>query len=102
MYLHGIDGTIQKRYLLDILAYFLWDENAHLELSQRHVPFGKKLYKEILEGMKKDICYGNDVEDFACMDMECHELGTIYSLEKRLEKIEQVFAKKLAADLTGW
>ena len=51
--------------------------------------------------MKKESCYDSDVEDFACMDMECHELGTIYSLEKRLEKIELLFAKKLAADLTG-
>ncbi|MFY9385658.1 MAG: hypothetical protein WAQ10_07800 [Dethiobacteria bacterium] len=40
-------SSIQK-YLLDILAYFLWEETTARELSPFHVGFGKMLYKEIL------------------------------------------------------
>ena len=40
--------TQTKIVLLDILAYFLWEETTARELSPFHVGFGKMLYKEIL------------------------------------------------------
>ncbi len=101
MYLHGIDGVFEKKYLLDMLAYLLWNENTPHELSGRHIPLAKGLYKEILEGMKKEVhlCCVN-TEDFGFMDAECQELGTVYFLEKRLEVIEWCLEERLKERLS--
>lgn len=100
MYLHGIDSAFERRCLLDILAYFLWDEQVASFFSGRHVPFAKEIYKEILEKMKKEAQLNSvNTEDFGFMDMECQELGTVFFLEKRLEIIEQRFKERLPVRL---
>ncbi len=95
--MHILSDNIDKRYLLDMIACLLWYEGIEYELSNSHIKFGKKLYREILDTLK------NDVQDwktskyrseFGNINLECQEMGNLFFLEKRLEKLEHMLIEK--------
>lgn len=64
--------NVDKKHLLDILAFLLWGENATLEVSPSDTRFMKKLYKEILADLKNQIAYRhNSPDDYEALNMKC-------------------------------
>lgn len=87
---NALEGILEKRYLLVLLVYLLWNEKIAFELSFSHVHLGKRLYKEVLEELKKKFSAWEKEGGarFDELNLICQELGHLYFLEKRLEKIE--------------
>ncbi len=95
--MYVLSGNIDKRHLLDMIAYLLWQEETEHELSNSHIKFGKKLYREVLNTLKdeaqqwKNSKYKNEFGD---INLECQDLGNLFFLEKRLERLEQRLVEK--------
>jgi len=95
--MRALEGRMEKRLLLDMLAYLLWNKDTLYELSPHHLRFGKKLYAEVLNELKEEAELDSiNVRAFGLMNMECEEVGKIYFQEKRLEAIEQLLEKRFA------
>lgn len=94
--MNSLESNMDKKHLLDMLAYLLWEESAACELSVFHIDFGKRLYKEILADLKKQADHWQNSsthrDDFGTINLECQDLGNLFFLEKRLEKIEERLA----------
>ena len=94
----ALESNIGKKNLLDLLAYLLWEENTAQELSVFHIDFGKRLYKEILEELKRQAAHWQNISpnryDFGTLNLGCQDLGNLFFLEKRLEMIEQRLAER--------
>ena len=88
-----LDSKSEKKHLLDMLAFLLWEEKTSHELSPFHIKLGKRLYKEILADLKNQAAYWHvtapDHYDFGTLNIGCRDLSDLYFLEKRLELIEQ-------------
>jgi len=92
-----LDSDVDKKSLLDILAYLLWEEKATNELSMFHIDFTKSLYKKILEEIKRQVEQWQDSsyrDDFSSINLECRDMSDLFFLEKRLEKIEQILTER--------
>ena len=93
-----LESTMGKKNLLDMLAYLLWEESAARELSDNHIKFGKKLYKEVLAELKSQASYWQNTSpsrfDFGTLNVGCQDLGNLYSMEKRLELLERRLAER--------
>ncbi len=96
--MEALESNMDKKNLLDMLAYLLWDEKTALELGDYHIKFGKKLYKEILAELKNQAAYWQNTSpsrfDFGTLNLGCQDLGNLFSLEKRLEMLEQRLAER--------
>lgn len=96
--LDSIDSSVNKIYLLDMLAFLLWNEGVHDELGPRHISLGKALYKEILNDLKRETTHRKNSpfreEDFDTINRECQALSLEFFLEKRLALIEGKLAKR--------
>lgn len=94
----ALNSNADKKHLLDMLAFLLWEEKTTHELSPFHIKFGKKLYKELLAELKSQAAYWQNASpsrfDFGTLNIGCQELGTLYSLEKRLEMLERRLAER--------
>ncbi len=92
-----LDSKLEKKHMLDMLAFLLWEEKTAYELSPFHIKLGKKLYKEILADLKSQAAYWHvttpDRYDFGTLNIGCQDLGDLHFLEKRLELIEQKFTE---------
>ncbi len=81
-----------------MLAYLLCDENLTYELGSNCIDLNIKLYKEILEDLKKQAEQWQveplDEFDFGVISIKCQEMASLFFLEKRLEMIEQLLTKK--------
>ncbi len=81
-----------------MLAYLLCDENFAYELGSNCIDLNIKLYKEILEDLKKQAEQWQveplDEFDFGVISIKCQEMASLFFLEKRLEMIEQLLTKK--------
>ncbi len=96
MYLHILDGRLQKQLFLDLLAFLLWNEETPDELTPHHLRFGVKLYEEVLTEMKKEtVSNGKRVDIFGFLNLECEKIGTICSLEKRLDVLKELLEERL-------
>lgn len=90
--MYALDCNLNKKNLLDLLAYVLWEENTANELSDFHIRFGQRLYKEILQELKGQAQQWRNStyqDSFGDINLECQDLGNLFFLEKRLEMIEQ-------------
>jgi len=92
-----LDSKSEKIHLLDMLAILLWEEKTARELSPYQIKLGKRLYTEILADLKNQAAYWHvtapDHYDFGTLNIGCRSLSELYFLEKRLELIEQKYAK---------
>jgi len=91
--LRVLDGKIDKRYFLDMMAYLLCDQSFAYELGHSHVNLCLKLYKEVLAELKnqleQDLTIAGGLDDFAMISLECRELADLFCMEKKLELIEE-------------
>ena len=96
--MNALERYMDKRNCLDMLAYLLCDENLAHELGYNCIDLSIKLYKEILNELKKEAeQWGNEPSprnNFGVICVECQELASLFFLEKRLEMIEQNLTKK--------
>lgn len=95
--MHILSDDVDKRYLLDMIAYLLWHEETEYELSSSHIKFGKKLYREVLDTLKNDSQQwkaSKNRNEFGNINLECQEMGNLFFLEKRLEKLEHMLVEK--------
>ncbi len=96
--MNALERHMDKRNCLDMLAYLLCDKNLEYELGSNCVDLNIKLYKEILEDLKKQAEQWQveplDEFDFGVISIKCQEMASLFFLEKRLEMIEQFLAKK--------
>ncbi len=94
----ALDSNMDKKYLLDMLAYLLWDDKTAHEFGFLHINLCKKIYKEILEELKRQAAHWQNSSpgrnDFGTINLECQDLGNLFFLEKRLEMIEERIAKR--------
>lgn len=97
--MEALDSNMDKKYLLDVLAYFLWEEKTACELGFLYIRLCKRLYKEILEELKKEAALWQDSspyrDDFGTINRKCQDIGDLFFLEKRLEMLEQRLAEKV-------
>ena len=95
--MNALSSNADKKHLLDMLALLLWEEKTAHELSPLHIKLGKKLYKEILAGLKSQAAYWQNTSperyDFGTLNLGCQDLSNLHFLEKRLELIEQRLAE---------
>ncbi len=95
--MNALDRYMDKRNCLDLLAYLLCDENLTHELGSNCIDLSIKLYKEILEDLKKQAGQWKNESskrnNFGLVCIECQELASLFFLEKRLEMIEQDLIK---------
>lgn len=88
-----LDSKIDKRYILDLMAYLLCDQGFAYEFGCSHVNLCLKLYKEVLAELKnqleQDLTIAGGLSDFAMLSLECRELADLFYLEKKLELIEE-------------
>ena len=80
-----------NKWLLDILAYFLWTKTERF--SSAHVSFAKELYQEILDEFKEDFYCQSEVNYkdglFDQFELSCKESADLFYLEQRLKKIDE-------------
>jgi len=93
-----LENHMDKRNCLDMLAYLLCDENLAHELGANCIDLNVKLYKEILEDLKKQAeqwqVESQEEFDYGVISIKCQEMASLFFLEKRLEMIEHLLAKK--------
>jgi len=89
--------NIDKKSLLDILAYILWDEQMVNELGTCHIDLSERLYKEILSELRGQAeQHSVSCSDaFTTINLKCRSLGTLFYLEKRLEILKERLAERL-------
>lgn len=96
--MEALESSMDKKNLLDMLAYLLWEESTARELSEHHIKFGKKLYKEILAELKIQAAYWQNTSpsrfDFGTLNLGCQDLSNLFFLEKRLEMLERRLAER--------
>ena len=96
--MHALDRYMDKRNCLDMLAYLLCDNNLAHELDPNCIDLSIRLYKEILDDLKKQAeQWENEPsarDNFGLICFECQELASLFFLEKRLEKIEHNLTEK--------
>lgn len=93
----ALESNLDKKYLLDLLAYLLWEEKTAHELSFSHINLCKRLYQEILQELKNQAAHwknSSHQDDFGAINLQCQDLGNLFFLEKRLELIEERLASK--------
>ncbi len=86
-----------KKWLLDILAHFLWLKTNHFTLA--HIRLALELYADILEEMKNThYCY---TENGTCnpslfdeFDAECRQVAELFYLEERFKKLDALVAQR--------
>ncbi len=84
-----LEHNYEKKQLLDILSYVLWNENAKDVFGPSSAMFCTELYKDIVAEMKERAAkIQTSSQSFESIDLKCRHLGEVYALEKRLEIIE--------------
>ncbi len=93
----GSIDNYDKKYLLDMLAYLLLDENAMHERCLVNFERAKNIYRVILQELKDQVKLKEEThnENFSDIDGVCFDWGTMCYLEKRLKFIEEALATRL-------
>lgn len=86
-----------KKWLLDILAHFLWAKSNRFTLA--HIRLALELYQDILEELKnthycstENSCCKPDLFDE--FDAECRQQAELFYLEERFKKLDALVAQR--------
>jgi len=80
----------EKKWLLDILAYFLWADSDCFPLSFKS--FANELYQCILQELVEEYHRKHNQEkdqQFHSFDTEVRLLGELFYLEQRMKRLER-------------
>ncbi len=87
----------QKKEILDILAYLLWDKSTNHEYMIGRTELCKRLYIEIMRDLREQVAQLPSQDVIKAINAESFDSGMIMFLEKRLDLIEE-FTEKRARD----
>lgn len=91
--MYDFDNT-DKKNLLDVLAYLLWDKDTDREYIFWHIELCKRLYIAIVRDFRNQLAQKPKEDDIHIINAESFDLGMISFLEKRLMLIEERLEKR--------
>ena len=91
--MYDFDNT-DKKNLLDVLAFLLWDKDIDPEYIFWNIELCKRLYKAIVQDFKSQLALKVLEDDIRAINSECYDLATIFFMEKRLDLIEERLSQR--------